>query len=71
MEAITGRPLLLAAVGKMTEHGGQTRVLLTVTHAAAAHVKSLVVNMRAGLQHILATAPQLPSALRWRELAMG
>jgi len=68
MEAITSRPLLLAAAGKMTEHGGQTRVLLSVTHAAAAHVKALVVNVRAGLQHILTTAPQLPSALRWRAL---
>lgn len=68
MEAITSRPLLLAAVGKMTEHGGQTRILLSVTHAAAGHVKALVMNVRAGLQHILTTAPQLPSALRWQAL---
>ena len=45
-----------------------TRVLLSVTHAAAAHVKALVVNVRAGLQYILTTAPQLPSALRWQAL---
>lgn len=68
LEAITSRPLLLAAVGRMTEHSGQTRVLLSVTHAAAAHVKVLVANVRAGLQHILTTAPQLPSAQRWQAL---
>lgn len=69
LEAITSRPLLLAAVGKMTEHGGQTRVLLSITHAAAAQVKALVANVRAGLQHVRATAPQLPSAQRWQALA--
>jgi Transposase DDE domain group 1 len=68
LEAITSRPLLLAAVGRVTEHGGQTRVLLSVTHAAAAHVKALVVNVRAGLQHIRVTAPQLPSMQRWQAL---
>ncbi len=68
LEAITSRPLLLAAVGRATKHGGQTRVLLSVTHAAVAHVKALVANVRAGLQHIRATAPQLPSVARWNAL---
>lgn len=68
LEAITSRPLLLAAVGRVTAHGGQTRVLLSVTHAAAAQVKALVANVRAGLQHIRATAPQLPSGQRWKAL---
>lgn len=69
LEAITSRPLLLAAVGKMTEHGGQSRLLLSVTHAAVTQIKVLVANVRAGLDHIRATAPQLPTALRWRQLA--
>lgn len=68
LEAITSRPLLLAAVGRMTEHGGQRRVLLSITHAAATHVKALVANVRAGLQHIRATAPQLHSVQRWTAL---
>jgi hypothetical protein len=68
MEAITSRPLLLAAVGRITEHAGKTRVLLSITHAAADHVKTLVTNIRAGLLHIRTTTPQLSSALRWREL---
>jgi hypothetical protein len=68
LEAITSRPLLLAAVGRITESGGQRRVLLSLTHAASAHVKALVANVRAGLQHIRATAPQLPPVQRWRAL---
>jgi hypothetical protein len=68
LEAITSRPLLLAAVGRVTEHGGQTHVLLSITHAAVEQVKVLVANVRAGLQHIRATAPQLPSVQRWKAL---
>lgn len=68
LEALTSRPLLLAAVGRVTEHAGYTRVLLSVTHAAAPLIKALVANARAGLQHVLATAPQLPSAQRWQAL---
>lgn len=68
LEAITSRPLLLAAVGRLTESGGQRRVLLSLTHAASTHVKALVANIRAGLQHIRATAPQLPSVQRWQAL---
>lgn len=41
---------------------------LSVTHAAAPLIKALVANARAGLQHVLATAPQLPSAQRWQAL---
>lgn len=69
LEAITSRPLLLAAVGRITESGGQRHVLLSLTHAASAHVKALVANVREGLEHILATAPQLPSVQRWKALA--
>ena len=68
MEAITSRPLLLAAVGRITEHAGQTRVLLSITHAAADKVKALVNNVRAGLAHIRAITPQLSLDLKWREL---
>lgn len=68
MEAITSRPLLLAAVGKLTDHAGQKRILLSITHEAAGKVKSLVSNVRAGLMHILATAAQLTADARWRAL---
>jgi hypothetical protein len=68
LEAITSRPLLLAAVGRVTEHAGQKRLLLSVTHAAVDQVKGLIANVREGLQHIRATAPQLPEGNRWRAL---
>jgi hypothetical protein len=68
LEAITSRPLLLAAVGRITSHSGQIRILLSVTHAAAEQVKALVDNVRKGLTHVLATVPQLPSLQRWQAL---
>src|SRR5450631_248027 len=68
LEAITSRPLLLAAVGRITESGGQRHVLLSLTHAASGQIKALIANVRAGLQHIRATAPQLPSVHRWKAL---
>lgn len=68
LEAITSRPLLLAAVGRITEHGGQRRVLLSITHAAVDQVKAMVTNIREGLQHVMATAPQLTKPQRWGAL---
>lgn len=68
LEAITSRPLLLSAVGRVSRHAGQQRVLLSVTHAASAQVKTLIANVRAGLQRIRESAPQLPAAGRWKAL---
>jgi hypothetical protein len=67
-EAITSRPLLLAGVARLTEHAGQSRLLLTLTHAASDQIKAMIANIRKGLDHIRATAPQLPKADRWRAL---
>ena len=65
LEAITSRPKLLAAVGKMTSHGGQKKILLTITHEAAAQIKRLVANVHAGLRHVMETALQLDKPQRW------
>ena len=67
-EAITSRPLLLAGVARLTEHAGQARLLLTLTHAAGDQIKTMIANVRKGLDHIRATAPQLPKQDRWRAL---
>ena len=67
-EAITSRPLLLAGVARLTEHAGQSRLLLTLTHAASDQIKAMIANISKGLDHIRATAPQLPKADRWRAL---
>ncbi|MGA7951357.1 MAG: transposase [Thiobacillaceae bacterium] len=68
LEAITSRPMLLSGVARLTQHAGQSRLLLTLTHAAGDQIKSMIANIREGLDHILATAPQLPKAERWRAL---
>ena len=65
LEAITSRPKLLNAVGRLTRHAGQQKILLTITHEAAAQIKRLVANVRAGLDHIRKTAPQLDKPQRW------
>ena len=38
-QAITSRPKLLSAVGRMTSHAGQTKTLLTITHEARCRSK--------------------------------
>jgi hypothetical protein len=68
LEAITSRPLLLAGVARLTEHAGQSRLLLTLTHSAGDLIKSMVANIRKGLDTILATAPQLTKRERWTAL---
>ncbi len=65
LEAITSRPKLLSAVGRMTSHAGQKKILLTITHEAATQIKALVTNVRHGLRLIQETAPQLSKPQRW------
>ena len=68
MEAITRRPLLLAAVGKTASHAGQTLLYLTPLHGKVQTIKTLVANVRAALQHVARTAEQFPSIDRWAAL---
>jgi len=42
--------------------------LLTLTHAAGDQIKAMIANIRRGLDHVLASAPQLPKTDRWRAL---
>lgn len=58
MEAITSRPLLLAAVGKAVSHSGQTTLYLTPLHGKAALLKPLIANIRAALQHVKSSSPR-------------
>lgn len=68
LEAVTSRPLLLAAVGKAASHAGQTQLYLTPLHAKVQTVKTLVANVRAALQHVRAIAEQLPARDPWSTL---
>jgi hypothetical protein len=68
LEAITSRPLLLSGVARLTQHAGQSRLILTLTHAAGGQIKAMIANIRKGLDHVRANVPQLPKADCWRAL---
>ncbi|MCO5122379.1 MAG: IS1380 family transposase [Rhizobacter sp.] len=67
-EALTSRPLLLAAVGRATSSGNQTMLYLTPMHAEAGLIKSMIANVHAAIRHVRAAAEQLPKLDRWRTL---
>ncbi len=68
MEAITSRPLLLAAAGRAAHSGGQTTPYLTPMHGKANRLKPLIANTHPALQHVKAAAEQFKSADRWAVL---
>ena len=65
METITSRALLLAGVGKVVSHAGQTTIYLTTIHAAKATLMKLIENIHAALQYMKNIAEQLPAANKW------
>jgi hypothetical protein len=65
MEAITSRPLLLAAVGKAASHANQTTLYLTPLHGRADVLKRLIANIGAALRHVRAAAEQFKDLDRW------
>ena len=67
-EALTSRPLLLAAVGRAASSGNQTTLYLTPMHAEAGLIKSMIANVHAAIQHVKAAAEQLPKLDRWSTL---
>jgi len=67
-EALTSRPLLLAAVGRACHHAGQTTLHLTPMHAETGLIKSMIANVQAAIRHVKAIAQQLPSVDRWATL---
>ncbi len=68
MEAITSRPLLLAAVGRATHSGGQTTLHLTPLHGTAKLLKPRIANIHAALQYVRAAAEQFKTVDRWAVL---
>jgi hypothetical protein len=67
-EALTSRPLLLAAVGRASHHAGQTTLHLTPMHAETGLIKSMIANVQAAIGHVKAIAEPLPSIDRWATL---
>ena len=68
LEAITSRPLLLAGIARQTVHAGQTRLLVTLTHACTDQIKAMIANVRKGLDSVIASAPHLTKPERWKRL---
>ena len=68
LEAIPSRPMLLAGVARQASHAGQSRLRVTLTHARADRVKSMIANVRKGLDTLLASAPPWTKPERWRAL---
>ena len=67
-EALTSRPLLLAAVGRATHSGGRTMLNLTPTHAEVGLIKTMIANIQAALAYVRRAAEQLPKLNRWHAL---
>ena len=67
-EAITSRPLLLAAVGRVTASGRQLTLRLTSTHAGAAEAQSLLTGLSLFLSSLGNAAEQLGHSQRWRRI---
>ena len=65
IEALTSRPLLLHAVGKQTQHAGQTTLTLTSMHAESRRVRRALRDLTGFLGAVRAAAEQLDWARRW------
>jgi hypothetical protein len=67
-EAITSRPLLLSAVGRMTESGRQLRLTLTSNHGEAARAQALLSGVSLFLSGLKNTAEQLGPEECWERI---
>lgn len=67
-EAVTSRPLLLAAVGRVIESGRQFTLRLTSTHGDAAEAQSLLMNLSTFLTGLKTAAEQLTPAACWERM---
>ena len=67
-EAITSRPMLLHAVGRLIKSGGQTTLRLTSNHAEASHVQSVLTKLSLFLSGLINAAEQFKPEERWRRI---
>jgi hypothetical protein len=67
-EAVTSRPLLLCAVGRVIESGRQITLRLTSTHAEAARAQRLLTGVSLFLSGLWNAAEQLTAAQRWERI---
>jgi hypothetical protein len=67
-EAVTSRPLLLCAVGRVVETGRQLTLRLTSTHAEAARAQRLLTGLSLFLSGLQNTAERLDRAACWERI---
>ena len=67
--AVFGRRLGLSNAGTLTTHGRVNQIVLALTQEAADQIKTMIANVRAGVEQIRGAAPQLEGAPRWFPLA--
>ncbi len=67
-EAITSRPLLLYAVGRVVQSGRQTVLRLTSHHAEAGEAQRILTDLSMFLSGLMNTAEQLKPTERWRRI---
>jgi hypothetical protein len=65
-EAQTSRPLLLHAVGRQTQHAGQTTLTLTSQHAESRSIRKALCDLTGFFSRLRKAAEQLGWAERWR-----
>ena len=68
LEAITSRPFLLSAIGRMTSHAGQTHLSITPIHAQASRARALLTALSQRLQGWKKSAEQLPFVSVWQRV---
>ena len=68
LEAITARPLLLAGIGELTHHGGQTHLAITPMHAKAGFAKELLTQVSRRLNEGKYIVEQLKTASVWQRV---
>jgi hypothetical protein len=66
LEGISSRPLLLYANGKQTQHGGQTTLTVTSTHAKASAVQAILSRLSCFFRRLIISAEQLTQVQIWR-----
>lgn len=68
-EALTSRPLLLSAVGRVTQTAGRVELHLTPMHAKVGLIKAMVANVQEAIRHVKkAAAEQLNKFDCWHAL---
>jgi hypothetical protein len=68
LEAMTSRPLLLAAIAERTRHARQTTLKVASSHAKAAWVANALRGIALFLNELIQSAEQLTPDQRWRHI---